>query len=209
MIIPISILHSCAYHSDIISILRFKPWGTPVLICRYKLLYYLIVWLVSWKKLRSVLLKNILTIIFIQYRVLHCTQFERVLVIIMPLFWNCCECFKIMENIEMNGNIGAKWDVFEHVYCVKSVRIGVILVRILLHLGWIRRDNPCLSLFSPNAGKYRPEKLRIRTLHAVVLANKACRILVEIGFPLDKGDWVREQRSVSHKNQVYDNIWFF
>ena len=32
------------------------------------------------------------------------------------------------------------------------------LVRIFPHLDWIRRDTPYLSVFSPNAGKYGPEK---------------------------------------------------
>ena len=41
---------------------------------------------------------------------------------------------------------------------------GVFLVRISPHLDWIRRDALYLSVFSPNGGKYGPEKLRIRTL---------------------------------------------
>ena len=40
----------------------------------------------------------------------------------------------------------------------------VFAVRIFPHSDWIRRDTPYLSVFSPNAGKYKPEKLRIRTL---------------------------------------------
>ena len=38
------------------------------------------------------------------------------------------------------------------------------MVRIFLHSDWIRRDTPYLSVFSPNVGKYGPEKLQIRTL---------------------------------------------
>ena len=41
---------------------------------------------------------------------------------------------------------------------------GVLLVRIFPHSDWILKDTPYLSVFSPNAGKYGPEKLRIRTL---------------------------------------------
>ena len=41
---------------------------------------------------------------------------------------------------------------------------GVSLVRIFPHSYWIRRYTEYLSLFSPNAGKYGPEKLRVRTL---------------------------------------------
>ena len=40
----------------------------------------------------------------------------------------------------------------------------VFLIRIFLHLDWILWDTEYLSAFSPNAGKYEPEKLRIRTL---------------------------------------------
>ena len=35
---------------------------------------------------------------------------------------------------------------------------GVILARIFPHSDWLRRDTEYLSVFSPNAGKYRPEK---------------------------------------------------
>ena len=39
--------------------------------------------------------------------------------------------------------------------------MGVFLVRIFPHYDWIRTDTPYLSVFSLNAGKYEPEKLRI------------------------------------------------
>ena len=41
---------------------------------------------------------------------------------------------------------------------------AIILVCIFPHSDWIRRDTPYLSVFSPNAGKCGPEKLRVRTL---------------------------------------------
>ena len=41
---------------------------------------------------------------------------------------------------------------------------GVILVRIFPHSDWIRRDTLYLSVFSPNAGKCRPDYLRIRAI---------------------------------------------
>ena len=40
----------------------------------------------------------------------------------------------------------------------------VFLVHIFQHSDWIYRDTPYLLVFTPNAGKYWPEKLRIRTL---------------------------------------------
>ena len=39
---------------------------------------------------------------------------------------------------------------------------GVFLVHIFPHSDRIRKDTPYLSVFSPNAGKYRSEKLRKR-----------------------------------------------
>ena len=47
---------------------------------------------------------------------------------------------------------------------------GVFLVRILSHSDWIRKDARYLSVFSPNAGKYEPERLQIQTLHVVCVA---------------------------------------
>ena len=41
---------------------------------------------------------------------------------------------------------------------------GVFLVRILPDSNSLRKDTPYLSVFSPNARKYEPEKLRVRTL---------------------------------------------
>ena len=40
----------------------------------------------------------------------------------------------------------------------------VFLVCISLHLDWIRRNTLYFSVFSPNVGKYEPEKIRIRTV---------------------------------------------
>ena len=39
----------------------------------------------------------------------------------------------------------------------KCPNTELFLVRILPHSDWIRRDTSYLSVFSPNAGKYRPE----------------------------------------------------
>ena len=46
------------------------------------------------------------------------------------------------------------------------------LVRIFLHSDWIRRDTPYLSVFSPNVGKYEPQKTPyLDTFHAVITPN--------------------------------------
>ena len=57
-----------------------------------------------------------------------------------------------------------KWKHWPKMHWVKCVRIRIFLVRIFSHSDWIRGDTEYLSVFSPNAGKYGPEILRIRTL---------------------------------------------
>ena len=57
------------------------------------------------------------------------------------------------------------------------------LVRIFPHSDWIRRDTEYLSVFSPNAGKYGPEKsLYYDTFHAVRVFNVSLTILWTIGI---------------------------
>ena len=54
-----------------------------------------------------------------------------------------------------------------NIYNISLSEVSVFkafLVRIFPHLDWIRRDTLYLSAFSPNAGKYGPQKLRIQTL---------------------------------------------
>ena len=56
---------------------------------------------------------------------------------------------------------------FKVLKCVSAWKVsvfGVCQVCIFPHLDWIRVDMEYLSISSPNAGKYVPEKLRIRTL---------------------------------------------
>ena len=47
---------------------------------------------------------------------------------------------------------------------------GTFLVRVFSYPDWIRRNAEYLSVFSPNAGKYGSEKLRIRTLFTQCIA---------------------------------------
>ena len=47
---------------------------------------------------------------------------------------------------------------------VKSVHIRRYSGPHFLHSDWIRRNTPYLSVFTPNVGKCRPEKLRILTI---------------------------------------------
>ena len=56
------------------------------------------------------------------------------------------------------------------------------LVRIFQHSDWIRGDTEYLSVFSPNAGKYGPEKsLHYDTFHAVRVFNVSLTILWTVG----------------------------
>ena len=51
----------------------------------------------------------------------------------------------------------------------KCPNTELILVGIVPHSDWIRRDTPCLFVFSPNAGKYGPELIPyFGTFHAAL-----------------------------------------
>ena len=57
------------------------------------------------------------------------------------------------------------------------------LIRIFPHLDWIRRDTEYLSVFSPNAGKYEPEKTPyLNTFHAVLTSFRKS----ELNDPIPK-----------------------
>ena len=71
------------------------------------------------------------------------------------------------QKIQQNHNLSKS--VTEVINTAWKVSIfGVFLVRIFPHSDWIRWDTLSKfspnSVFSPNAGKYGPEKLQIRTL---------------------------------------------
>ena len=79
---------------------------------------------------------------------------------------------KTMDWFLHNSKTEQKWDNDIFVILLKILRtctewkvsvFGDFLVGIFPHLDWIRRDTPYLSVFSPNAGKYGPEKLWIQT----------------------------------------------
>ena len=56
----------------------------------------------------------------------------------------------------------ALYDCKYHTLREKCLYLEFFLVRIFLYLDWVRRDT--LSVYSPNAGKCRPEKLQIQIL---------------------------------------------
>ena len=52
------------------------------------------------------------------------------------------------------------------------------LVLIFPHTDWIGRDTKCLSVFSPNAGKYGPEKTSyLDTFHAVNVSRQPTMLI--------------------------------
>ena len=64
----------------------------------------------------------------------------------------------------------------------KSPNTEFFLFRICLYPDWIRRDTPYLSVFSPNTGKYGPEKSRIWTF----FTHCMCTWIYNLLFPLKK-----------------------
>ena len=57
---------------------------------------------------------------------------------------------------------------FEVSLCEKRSNAEFFLVNIFLHSDWIRKDTKHLPLFSPNVGKYGPEKTPyLDTFHAL------------------------------------------
>ena len=62
------------------------------------------------------------------------------------------------------------WLFEKAIHCVKSVRIWSFSgPYFAAHSDWIWRDTEYLSVFNPNVGKYRPEKLRLRILFTQLL----------------------------------------
>ena len=70
-----------------------------------------------------------------------------------------------------NGQRMLLWMVWEQKQSTlreKCPKTEFFLIRIFRHSGWIWRDTKYLSVFSPNVGKYGPEKsLYLDTIHAV------------------------------------------
>ena len=79
-----------------------------------------------------------------------------------PVFWH------ILRNVSIHFNVSIQKYKNYPITAWKVSVVGVILVCIFPHSDWIRRDTPYLSVFSPNAGKYGPEKTPyLDTFHAV------------------------------------------
>ena len=89
-------------------------------------------------------------------------------------FWIKLE-LQLRKNLITWMNLDTAW---------KVSLFGVFLVRIFPHSDWILRDTEYFFVFSPNAGKYGPEKFRIRTLftqwEAVVRRYSVKKLLCNI-----------------------------
>ena len=79
-----------------------------------------------------------------------------------------------IDNLKTSFNVSSAENLKLKVVSV----FGVFLVRIFPHLDWIQRNTPSFSVFSPNAGKYGPEKHQIGTLLRNILHT------VEIPIPV-------------------------
>ena len=67
--------------------------------------------------------------------------------------------------------------VWNNVLREKCPNTEFFLVRIFPHSDWIRRNTPYLFVFSPNAGKYGPEKLWIQALFTSWIIPDQLRII--------------------------------
>ena len=72
---------------------------------------------------------------------------------------------------------------------------GVLPIRIFPHSNRIRRDTPYSSVFSPDEGKYGPEKFRIRTLLSSEYVIYCWRI------------WRRYTRKINSKPFKFTESW--
>ena len=95
-------------------------------------------------------------------------------------FGNCKHIRTWLVGLLLQGQLSTLFSYF-HFYdfletlstriralCEMCPNTEFFLVLIFPHLDWIRRDTRYLSVFSPNAGKYGPEKTSyLDTFHAV------------------------------------------
>ena len=75
------------------------------------------------------------------------------------------------RSVRYKQSPGVQEDLYRFItftMCEMCPNTEFFLVHIFPHSDWIRRDTSYLSIFSPNAGKYRPEKIPyLDTFHAV------------------------------------------
>ena len=103
--------------------------------------------------------------------------------------------------------------LWEYQTCIRFFRLNtarevsvfvVFLVRLFPHLDWIRRVAEYLSVFSPNTGKYRPEKPPIQPFFT------QCKIYIRLRSDLNpKSKRFKNARSCFIWWLFYDFLYFF
>ena len=90
--------------------------------------------------------------------------------------WNLAGCWLALRGslrapIKSHGSLSTcSREITRQTLHETCLNTEFFLVRIFPHSDWIRTDTPYLSVFSPNAGKYRPGKTPyLDTFHAVNL----------------------------------------
>ena len=143
----------------------------------------------EWKKINKIILRKKV------YFTVHVTLFDSILdkcefyaTTNMNYFWKYQKNL-LGKPLENEKNLGAYWPSFRRLRIFlkdqalllfpchfwsdtarKASIFGIIHVRIFTHLDWIRRDTEYPSVFSPNAGKYGPEKTQyLDTFHALFM----------------------------------------
>lgn len=81
---------------------------------------------------------------------------------------------KCLQKILMTSYLRLYISYFMNIvsHCIKSAPIWSFLVCILPNSYWIWRDKPYLSVFTPSAGKYGSQELRIRTIFVPWLGQR-------------------------------------
>ena len=84
------------------------------------------------------------------------------------IYWNNWKCNSASHNNRQKTDFNKHTDNLRRMPNIslheKYPNTEFFLIRIFLHSDWMRWDTPYLSVFSPNAGKYGPEKTRVWTL---------------------------------------------
>ena len=90
----------------------------------------------------------------------------------------------------------------------KISKYGVFLARIFPHSDWIRRGTQYLSIFSPNLGKYGPEKTPYsETFHAVT-ENLKKQITLYLLLLWDSFlHWEKSSSLTFHLVMVWREVW--
>ena len=111
----------------------------------------------SW----NLMLRNSRTEVFFEKLFLKVSQYsQKNTCVVVSFYWSCrSDMFKFNNKNTRTTSLTTSLAGFLILVTAWKVSVfRVSLVCIFPHLDWIRRDSPYLCVFSPNAGKFRPEK---------------------------------------------------